>query len=113
MKKSLGDSLSREALDVKAQDIYFKELSGKAETHLGIIYLHYETTDKAKKAIAQVQQKGFFENTKILTKYVAVNADEINLIVYTESSADKTALNYLDSISNKVLENGHKKQNHQ
>jgi len=107
LKKSLGDALSKEALDVKARDIYFKELSAKSETHLGIVYLHYSSTEQAKKAISQVQHKGFFENTKILTKYVVVNADEINLIIYTESAADKTVLHYMDSISNKVLTNGH------
>lgn len=109
LQKSLGDSLLKEALDIKAQDIYFKELSEKSETHLGVAYLTYASPDKAKKAISGVEQNGFFENTKILTKYVAVNVDAVNLIVYTESAGDKIVLSYLDSIPNKILNTGGKK----
>jgi hypothetical protein len=109
LQKSLGNSLLKEVLDVKTHDIYFKELSAKSETHFGIVYLRYATPDKAKKSLSHVEKKGFFENTKILTQYVAVNIDEVNLIVYTESSADKTALNYLDTIANKFLNNVDKK----
>jgi|GEM_PF-3017097 len=109
LQKSLGDSLLKEALDIKAQDIYFKELSATSETHLGVVYFTYASPDKAKKALSGVEQKGFFENTKVLTKYVAVNIDTVNLIVYTESAGDKTVLSYLDSISNKKLNDADKK----
>ncbi len=109
LKKSLGDSLLNDVLDVKANDIYFKELTAKSETHLGVAYISYEASDKAKKALSTVEQKGFFENTKILTRYVAVNIDAVNLIVYTESAADKTVLNYLDSIPGKNLSGVDKK----
>lgn len=101
-QKSLGDPLIKEIVDIKAHDIYFKELSAKSETHLGVVYFNYQTPEKAKLAISQIEQKGFFENTKILTKYVAINVDAVNIVVYTESSADKTALSYLDSITNKI-----------
>ncbi len=53
--------------------------------------------------------KDFFENTKILTQYVIVNVDAVNIIVYTESCANKTALNYFDSISDKLLHDTNKK----
>jgi 4-hydroxyphenylpyruvate dioxygenase-like putative hemolysin len=76
---------------------------------LGVAYLTYASPDKAKKAISGVEQNGFFENTKILTKYVAVNVDAVNLIVYTESAGDKIVLSYLDSIPNKILNTGGKK----
>lgn len=103
LQKSLGNALLKEALGVKAQDIYFKELTATTETHLGVAYFSYETQDKAKKAIANLEPEGFFENTKILTKYVFVNIDAVNLVVYTESAGNKTVLGYLDSIAKKDL----------
>jgi hypothetical protein len=103
LQKSLGDALLKEARDIKAQDIYFKELTATTETHLGVAYFYYETPDKAKKAIANLEPEGFFENTKILTKYVVVNVDAVNLVVYTESAGNKTVLGYLDSIAKKDL----------
>jgi hypothetical protein len=109
LQKSLGDSLVKEVIDVKSHDIYFKELSLKYEAHLGIAYLRYETAGNAKNAISHIEKKGFFENTKILTKYVVINVDAVNLIVYTESSANKNASAYLDFISSKVFnESAHK-----
>lgn len=109
LKTSLGSSLLKEALDINTHHIYFKKLSDDAETHLGIVYLFYETPGKARNAIATIEKSGFFENTRILTKYVAVNADSVNLVVFTESSADKIALEYLDSVSSKIPSNTDKK----
>ena len=74
-----------------------------SESHLGVAYCRYETPEKAKEAISKVEQKGFFENTKILTKYVVVNSGTVNLVVYTESSGNKTVIEYLDSIPQKIL----------
>lgn len=48
-----------------------------------------------------MEQKDFFENTKILTRHVIVNHDSVNVILYTESAANKTALDYLDVMSKK------------
>jgi hypothetical protein len=103
LKKSLGDLLLKEVLDVKAQDLYFKELSEKFEAHLGIAYLNYKTPDMAKKSLSSVEPKGFFENTKILTQYVATNVGAVNIIVYSESAANKTALNYLGVFTNRLV----------
>lgn len=100
---ALGHSLLKGATDISSNDLYFKELSEKTEAHIGAACLSYQTSAQAKKAITNIEQKGFFENTKILTQYVAINIDSVNLIVYTESSADKTALTFLDSIHNRKL----------
>lgn len=48
LKKSLGDLLVKSVLDVKSQDLYFKELSAVSEVHLGVAYCRYETPEKAK-----------------------------------------------------------------
>lgn len=100
--KSLGDALIKDVVEIQSHDIYFKEVSATSEVHLGIAYLRYDTPEKAQKAIAQVEQKGFFENTKILTRYVMTNVDSQNVILYTESAANKMALDYLDVASTKL-----------
>ena len=99
LEKSLGDALVKEVINIQSHDIYFKELSATAEVHLGIAYLRYETQEKAQKAMVQIEQKGFFENTKILTRYVITNIDAQNVILYTESAANKMVLDYLDMAS--------------
>lgn len=104
LQKSLGDLLLKEVIDIKAHDIYFKKLSEKSESHLGVAYLHYGTVDKAKKAISSTEKQGFFENTKILTQYVAINGGVVNIIVYTESAANKTALDYLDAVAKSLAQ---------
>lgn len=103
LKKTLGDLFVKSVVDIKSQDLYFKELSSVSEVHLGVAYCRYETPEKAKEAISKIEQNGFFENTKILTKYVAVNSGAVNLIVYTESSGNKTVIEYLESIPQKIL----------
>lgn len=102
LQKSLGDALVKEVVDIQSHDIYFKELSATSEVHLGVAYLRYETAEKAQKAITQIEQKGFFENTKILTRYVITNVDSRNVILYTESAANKMVLDYLDVASTKL-----------
>ena len=99
LEKSLGDALVKEVINIQSHDIYFKELSATAEVHLGVAYLRYETQEKAQKAMVQIEQKGFFENTKILTRYVITNIDAQNVILYTESAANKMVLDYLDIAS--------------
>lgn len=89
-------------VDIKSHDIYFKEVSATSEVHLGIACLRYETPEKAQKAIAHIEQNGFFENTKILTRYVATNVGSQNVILYTESAANKMVLDYLDVASAKL-----------
>lgn len=96
LEKSLGDAFVKDVVEFQSHDIYFKELSATSEVHLGIAYLRYETQEKAQKAIAQIEQKSFFENTKILTRYVITNIDSKNVILYTESAANKMVLDYLD-----------------
>lgn len=96
LRSALGDSFINNVIAVSARDLYFKEISAASEVHLGIAIVRYETSDKAKLAISKIEKKGFFENTKILTQYVAVNKDEINIVMYTESSANKVVLKYLD-----------------
>lgn len=103
LQKSLGDTLVKDVVDIQAHDLYFKELSASSEVHLGVAYLRYETPEKARAAVAQVEQKGFFENTKILTRYVVINNDAVNVILYTESAANKIALDYLDVTSSKLI----------
>lgn len=99
LEKSLGDALVKEVVDIQSHDIYFKELSATTEVHLGVAYLRYDTQEKAQKAMAQIEQKGFFENTKILTRYIITNIDAQNVILYTESAANKMVLEYLDIAS--------------
>ncbi|PUA29009.1 MAG: hypothetical protein B0W54_11510 [Cellvibrio sp. 79] len=103
LKKSLGHLFVKSVLDVKSQDFYFKELSAVSAVHLGVAYCRYETPEKAREAMSRIEQKGFFENTKIATRYVAINSGVVNLIVYTESSGNKTVIEYLDSIPQKIL----------
>lgn len=100
--KSLGDAFVKEVVDIQSHDIYFKELSATTEVHLGVAYLRYETPEKAQKAMAQLEPKGFFENTKILTRYVVTNIDSQNVILYTESAANKVVLDYLDVASTRI-----------
>lgn len=102
LEKSLGDALVKKVVDIQSHDIYFKELSATSEVHLGIAYLRYDTQEKAQKAMAQIEQKGFFENTKILTRYVITNIGAKNVIIYTESAANKMVLEYLDIASTKL-----------
>ncbi|MGM8226941.1 hypothetical protein ACSV5M_10185 [Cellvibrio sp. ARAG 10.3] len=102
LEKSLGDALVKEVVDIQSHDIYFRELSATAEVHLGIAYLRYDTQEQAQKAMAQIEQKGFFENTKILTRYIITNIDAQNVILYTESAANKMVLEYLDIASSKL-----------
>ena len=61
LQKSLGDALVKEVVDIKSHDIYFKEVSATSEVHLGIAYLRYETSEKAQKAIAHIEQNGFLK----------------------------------------------------
>jgi hypothetical protein len=102
LEKSLGDAFIEEVVDIQSHDIYFKELSATSEVHLGVAYLRYETPEKAQKAMAQIEQKGFFENTKILTRYAITNIDAQNVILYTESAANKMVLEYLDIASTRL-----------
>jgi hypothetical protein len=96
LKKSLGESLVKGTIDLESREILFKELPIKTESHVGIAVLIYADEQAAKNALKTIENSGYFENTKILTKYISANKGNINVILYTESSADKVVLDYIE-----------------
>ncbi|MCK5232154.1 MAG: hypothetical protein KAR13_17920 [Desulfobulbaceae bacterium] len=103
LEDSLGSEFTRNITTIESQELLFKELSSETDSHIGFVVITYSCDIAAQKAIGSIYPTGFFENTKILTRYVSANKDEINLVIYTESAADKQVLVYLDQYS-KILQ---------
>ncbi|MFS1524252.1 hypothetical protein ACL7TT_09075 [Microbulbifer sp. 2304DJ12-6] len=95
LKSSLGDDFIKGVVNTKSRELLFKEMSIKTESHVGIAILIYSDEKLAKSALNTIENTSYFENTKILTKYVSHNRGRKNVILYTESSADKLVLEYM------------------
>lgn len=98
LEKSLGKEVVSGAGEITAQEFSFKELHEKSGTHIGIAIIKYSTAEKSKTAAKSIEKKGYFENTIILTRYLLLNRGDQNMIVYTESAADKVVLEYLAAL---------------
>lgn len=96
--KSLGKSVVAGADGIVAQEFNFKQLHENSGTHIGIAIITYPTDQKSKAAAKGIKKEGYFENTIILTRYLFINRGVQNLVVYTETAADKVVLDYLDTL---------------
>ena len=96
LKNSLGEDTVKGAINTESRELLFKELPIKSESHVGIAVLIYADEQAAKNALKTIENSGYFENTKILTKYISANKGNINEILYTESSADNVVLDHIE-----------------
>jgi hypothetical protein len=96
LEKVMGKQLLVGAKSLSYKEIQIQELSKKEVSHLGIAELIYISDEVAKKAYLKSEAKGYFSNTKILTKYVMVNDQNINVIFYSETSLDKVIKTFLE-----------------
>ncbi len=97
-KTVLGTDILQSTTDIEKQEFFFKPLTDTNNLHLGVAVFTYPDKTSAEKALSSIETSGFFKNTKILTRYQLVNHGKTNILAYTESSADKRVLSYLEAI---------------
>lgn len=95
-RKSLGGDFVKETIKITSREILFKDLSVKSDSHVGLAILNYSNAQSAQQAIKNIEHSGYFENTKILTKYVLKNTGHQNIVLYTESAGDSLATDYIE-----------------
>ena len=98
-KQVLTPKFSNYIAQVEKEEFFFKGITEVTDAHIGVAIFTYKSKKIAKEALSNIETNGYFRNSKILTKYYLVNCGSKNILSYTESSADKRALNYLESIT--------------
>jgi len=97
LEKVMGKQLLADAKNLNYKEIQVQELSKKEVSHLGIAELIYTSDELAKNAYLKYEKKGYFSNTKILTRYVMVNNQNINVVFYSETSLDEVIKTFLEN----------------
>ena len=101
IKSSLGLKFIGTALNVNKQEYYFKSLVSKNSSHIGVAIVEYANNIDAKQALNAIESlNGYFEKTKILTKYTIRNEGNLNIVFYTESAADSLVNDILTKLAN-------------
>jgi hypothetical protein len=98
LKSSLGENLLVDSSHTQSKELYFKGVSNQSESHIGIASIIYLNKQAAKNASENLDKNGYFRNTKILTKYIIINVGKENLIVYSESAADKQVTAFMEQL---------------
>jgi hypothetical protein len=99
ISSGLGNKIIDNSKYISSKELYFKNITNKYESHIGIISIEYQEEKSAKNAYLDIEKKGYFSNTKILTKYLLLNIGKENLIIYSESVADKIVNKFFERLS--------------
>jgi hypothetical protein len=98
LKSSLSEGFIANVTHIASKELYFKDLAKQTASHIGIACVIYIDEASAKRASKKLDRTGYFSNTKILTKYITVNLGKENLVVYSESSADKVVSSFFNRL---------------
>jgi hypothetical protein len=79
-------------------------VTDQSESHIGIASVLYLKKQASKKASENLDKNSYLRNTKILTKYIIINVGAENLVVYSESAADKQVTSFMKRLMKMKLE---------
>jgi hypothetical protein len=97
VRDNLNKSLLTSVRNVSGTDFWFIPTGSQSETQIVLLILEYPNRETASRMAKQLStRKGYFKNTKILTRFSYTTVGNQLAIVFTENAGNEALIKFID-----------------